>query len=160
MTFWGDIAAAGAAKQQPEPRAPSIPQSEPVPTGIEGFWEKAGELLEGPEPAQSVAQRFGQAPGGDIGVIARRPGPADEAAYQDGDRDRERRQTALAVKLATEAGAFDGEGSQAKVARDRAALVAEATRQGAWTTSEDNTPGRRVDPRGIAGFTAGHGYSG
>jgi hypothetical protein len=157
--FWAEVMAAQQDKlaETRQPLPPQIPQHEPVPAGMEGFWKQAGELLEGPEPAQSVAQRFGQAPGADIGTTARRPGPTAEAAYQDGDRDQERRQMALAVKLATEAGAFDSaEGSQAKAARDRAAIVQGLVHDKVFDTVED-TLRRRVNPQGVAGYTAGQG---
>jgi len=63
----------------------------------------------------------------------------------------------MVIRLGTAAGKFDETGT-AKAAKDHAAMVAEATRQGAWTTSEDTTPGRRVDTRGVAGYTAGQNY--
>lgn len=63
----------------------------------------------------------------------------------------------MVIRLGTAAGKFDETGV-AKEARERAAMVAEAARQGAWRTDEDRTPGRWVNPKGVAGYTAGQNY--
>ena len=97
------------------------------------------------------AERFGvSAIGADIGTTARRPATA-EAAYQDGDRDQERRQMALAMKVATEAGKFDENGT-AKAAHDNAAMIQPLVRDKRFDTVED-TLSRRVDSRSVAGAT-------
>jgi hypothetical protein len=104
------------------------------------------------EPAHSVAERFGAEPGADIGTTSRRPGPAAQPEQTLLDLTPQER--ALVIRLGTAAGKFDETGV-AKEARERAAMVAEAARQGAWRTDEDRTPGRWVNPKGVAGYTAG-----
>lgn len=168
MGFFSDALAEQQQKQQRPLSAPQVSQSAPEPgPGIEGFWEQAGKLLQGPEPAASFEERYGYSPGEDLMVI---PSTARDAAktsfyHDDGiDRDRERKQMALAVNLAAEAGAFENPadlertftGNRAKAARDHAAQVQEAIRAGTWRTAEDTTPGRKVSTtQGVRGFTRG-----
>jgi hypothetical protein len=57
-----------------------------------------------------------------------RPGNAGSNTFTD--------HNAMVIRLGTAAGKFDETGT-AKAARDHAAMVAEATRQGTWTTNED-----------------------
>ena len=50
------------------------------------------------------------------------------------------------------------ESERAKARYDNAAQISELNNTGTFTTSEDTTPGRCVDTRGAAGYTAGQGY--
>jgi hypothetical protein len=103
-------------------------------------------------PAESVAERFGAAPGGDIGVQVRRPGPA--AKPEPSLLDLTPQQRNELVRLGTAQGRFDENGT-ASAAHANAAIVAKATREGAFRTDEDRTHGRWVNPKGVAGFTRG-----
>jgi hypothetical protein len=167
-SFWGEVVEKAELERQAEPshKSPHIPQREQAAsdTGIASLVAAARAAAAKPDPAVGVLStpksltggRQAMIPGADVSQVSRRPGPAAEPEPSLLDLSPQER--AMVIRLGTTEGRFEGS-ETAKEAHDRAALVAEATRQGAWTTSEDNTPGRRVDPRGIAGFTAGHGYS-
>lgn len=142
-------------QQQPLPQqAPHIPQTAPPAEdpGINDLVAQALAATAPMTPAQSVAERFGQAPGSEIGVTVRRPGPA--AKPEPSLLDLTPQQRNELVRLGTAAGKFDESGT-ASAAHANAAMVAEATREGAFRTTEDTTPGRWVNPRGVAGFTRG-----
>jgi hypothetical protein len=153
MSFWEEKII--ELQQQPLPQpAPQIPQtSPPSDDNLAGLIAQAKTATAQMTPAQSVAERFGQAPGAEIGTTSRRPGPT--AAPEESLLDLTPQQRQELVRLGTAAGKFDENGT-AKAAHENAAMVADATRQGAWTTDEDRTPGRWVNPRGVRGYTAGH----
>jgi hypothetical protein len=157
--FWEEVRAKLEDEQQQQPlplRAPTIPQAPPAADdSLAGLVERARASMRMAEPAHSVEERFGQAPGADVSQVSRRHAPAAEPEPSLLDLTPQER--AMVIRLGTAAGRFDETGT-AREAHDRAALVAEATRQGAWTTSEDTTPGRRVNPQGVAGYTAGQNY--
>lgn len=143
-------------QQQPlPPRAPLIPQA-PIAPSIDALLAEVADEVRGPAPAESVEARFGVRPGGDIGITPRR-GFATDATPEKSLLDLTPEAQARLVRKATERGMLGPDSERAKDAHDRAALVAELTRAGAFTTSEDTTPGRSVDTRGVAGFTRGHG---
>ena len=82
--FWEEVRAKlenEQQEQQPLPRrAPTIPQAPPTADdSLAGLIEQARAALERATPAQSVAERFGQAPGADIGTESRRPCRRTEA---------------------------------------------------------------------------------
>lgn len=117
-------------------------------------------MLAGPEPAASFEDRYGYSPGQDIRSEPQKAGRASKAhVYTEDamDADRNRRQTALAVRLALASGRAGDENGNVRAAREMAAMQAEAAKAGTYVTAEDPTPGRKVDTRGVAGFTAGYG---
>jgi hypothetical protein len=166
MSWWSEKLAENEQQQPLPQRAPQIPQTPPpADDSLAGLIEQARASMQMAESAHGVAERFGAEPGADIGTTSRRPRPAAEKAPSllDVLSPQER---AMVVRLATEAGAFENPadlkrtftGNSVKAAHDNAAMVAELTRAGAFTTSDDNTPGRRVGTRGVAGYTAGQSY--
>lgn len=156
MCSWWSEKMAENEQLQPLPqRPPTIPQAPPVPT-VDGLLAEVADEVRGPAPADSVEDRFGVRPGGDIGIAPRR-GFATDAPPEKTLLDLTAEAQARLVRKATALGMLGPESERAKEAHDRAAMVAEATKAGAYTTSEDPTPGRRVDTRGVAGYTAGHG---
>jgi hypothetical protein len=152
------------ASMMPEP--PTIPQTAPPAEdgGIADLIAQAKANTTALTPAQSVAERFGAAPGSDIGVVARKPAAAAKPSDPDPWAGMTTQQRNELVRLATEAGAFENPadlkrtftGNSVKAARDHAAMVHEATRQGAFTTTED-TQTRKVARTHIQGYTAGYG---
>lgn len=130
-------------------------QQTPAPQAAEdryaGYLQQAADAMELPEPAASVAERFGQTPGADVFVA--RQGQRSVAYVDDpDDANRQRRVSAYAEKLATQAGEFSG---TAKAAHDRAALVQQFVKAGEFTTSTDNTSRRAATTKGVSGHTAG-----
>jgi hypothetical protein len=108
------------------------------------------------EPGCSAAVALVRATVADrIGTTPRRPAPKRAEPTM---MDLNPFQQAELVRLGLARGRLGDENGNVKEARDRAAMVAEAAKAGTYTTSEDTTPGRKVDPAGVAGYTAGHGY--
>lgn len=144
-------------QQRPLPqRPPTIPQGSPAAEdSLSGLIEQAKAATAQLTPAQSVAERFGAAPGADIGTTSRRPGPAARAEPSLLDLTPQER--AMVIRLGTAAGKFDENGT-AKAAHENAAWIAALVKDGRFTTTEDPTPGRRVNPQGVAGYTAGQSY--
>jgi hypothetical protein len=153
MSWWEE--ALNKHHSQPLPqRPPTIPQAPPEQDlGVDDLVAQALAATKPMTPAQSVEQRFGLRSGSDVGTVSRRPGAA-AAKPEPTLLDLTAQQRAELVRLGTASGRFDENGT-AKAAHEHAAMVAEATRQGTWTTREDTTPGRLVNPRGVAGYTAG-----
>jgi hypothetical protein len=152
MTFWSEKLAETRQPAQPL-RPPQIPQQ---PAAAEdryaGYLQQAADAMELPEPAASVAERFGQTPGQDVFVA--RQGQRSVAYVDDPeDANRQRQIKAYAEKLATQAGEFSG---TAKAAHDRAALVQQLVQAGEFTSNVDNTPRRAATTRGVSGYTAGN----
>lgn len=144
-------------RQQPAMplREPAIPQSPEADTSVEGLVEQARAAMAQVRPAATVAERFGAEPGADIGTPARRHQPAAER--EPSVLNLTPQEQAEVVRLGTQADAFGPASERGRGAQDNAALIADLLKSGAWTTSEDGTPGRRVTSTKIAGHTFGNG---
>jgi hypothetical protein len=143
-------------RQQPAMplREPAIPQAPEADTTVEGLIEQARAGMSRVWPAATVAERFGAEPGADIGTPARRHPPAER---EPSVLDLTPQEQAEVVRLGTQAGMFGPGSERGRGAQDHAALVADLLKSGAWTTSEDGTPGRRVTRTKITGHTFGNG---
>jgi hypothetical protein len=166
MCSWWSEKMAENKQRQPLPSPATIPQTPPpADDSLAGLVERARASMRMAEPAHSVEERFGQAPGADIGTAARRHAPAEEAPSAAPDLSPQER--AMVVRLGNEAGAFENPadlrrtftGNSVKAARDHAAMVQQAVKDGAWTTSEDRSPRKASTTQGVAGHTTGQGYS-
>ena len=131
--------------------------SRPLASTIDDLLAEVADEVRGPAPAESVEARFGVRPGGDIGVAPRR-GFATDATPEKSLLDLTPAAQALLARKAAQRGLTGPESEHAKAIYDNAAMVAALVKDGAFPTSEDRTPGRWVNPNGVAGHTAGQSY--
>ena len=176
MGFWDSeiakrrpLQAAPAQWTPPQPMIEQAPRNEEErhqallraaqTDSMDALRSEAEELISLPRPAASVEERFGMRMGGDIGTLPRRPGnqPAASAFVMDeADRHHERQVNAVAAQLQVQAGRAGPESERAKEAKDRAAMVQDLLKAGAWRTTIDNTPRRAATTKGVAGATVGN----
>ena len=150
-SWWEEALNKHHAQPLPQRPAPQIPQTAPEREdhGIDDLVAAAKAATAQMTPAQSVAERFGQAPGAEIGTVSRRPGPT--AAPEESLLDLTPQQRQELVRRGIAAGKFDDNGT-AKAAHDRAAEVQQLIRDKTFDITEDTQP-RRVDTHGVAGAT-------
>lgn len=148
MSWWSEALADRRQAVPENPRVPRIPQPPPA-DDLSDLVEQARAAMQKAAPARSFEERFGHAPGQDIGTTARRPGPVSERS---GDvLSLSPAERAMVVELGTRAGRFENT-ERARAAREHAAQVQQLISDHAWDITEDSTP-RRVQPSHIAGST-------
>jgi hypothetical protein len=147
---WWEEALYGLQKQPLPQRPRTIPQTPPEQSDtVDDLVAQALAATKPMTPAESVEQRFGVRPGGDIGTVSRRPGPA-AAKPEPSLLDLTAQQRAELVRLGNEQGRFDEHGT-ARAAHEQAALVQALVRDKTFDTVEDTTPRKAATTQGFAG---------